>query len=237
MTGANYGIAVVMGICCFLAVAGAPLPWFAADTGFGTVSVSGLSGEIDSVGSWSMIPALVVTGLFVLTLITKRWHLAVDGGHVGDQVLAPLGEQAALVQHAGQHPNGVSAPAVPKQVDLVPWLVAGHEVSVGFPDIPVQTLAGYPHAVCRCDQHVQQTDGSVPQRTVGSNARVVVGDLLRTIRAQPLEQAHHVGVLVRGVVLAPSAVAANHNSFHDPSLVNGSATCRSSTSCPGSITL
>ena len=59
MTGANYAIAVLMGICCFLAVAGAPLPWFATDTGFGTVSISGLSGEIDSVGAWSMIPALV----------------------------------------------------------------------------------------------------------------------------------------------------------------------------------
>ena len=80
MTGANYAIAVLMGICCFLGVAGAPLPWFAADTGLGTVSVSGLSGEIDSVGAWSMIPALVVTGLFVLTLITKRWHLLVKIG-------------------------------------------------------------------------------------------------------------------------------------------------------------
>lgn len=77
MTGANYAIAVVMGICCFLAVAGAPLPWIATDTGFGTVSVSGLSGEIDSVGAWSMIPALIVTALFVLTLITRRWHLLV----------------------------------------------------------------------------------------------------------------------------------------------------------------
>ena len=77
MTGANYAIAVMMGICCFLAVAGAPLPWFATDTGFGTVSVSGLSGEIDSVGAWSMIPALIVTALFVLTLITKRWRLLV----------------------------------------------------------------------------------------------------------------------------------------------------------------
>ena len=59
---------------------GRPLPWFATDTGFGTVSISGLSGEIDSVGAWSMIPALVVTGLFVLTLITKRWHLLVKIG-------------------------------------------------------------------------------------------------------------------------------------------------------------
>ena len=80
MTGANYAIAVVMGICCFLSVAGAPLPWFAVDTGFGTASVSGLSGEIDSVGAWSMIPALVATALFVLTLITKRWHLLVKIG-------------------------------------------------------------------------------------------------------------------------------------------------------------
>ena len=80
MTGASYAIAVLMGICCFLGVAGAPLPWFAADTGLGTVSISGLSGEIDSVGAWSMIPALVVTGLFVLTLITKRWHLLVKIG-------------------------------------------------------------------------------------------------------------------------------------------------------------
>ena len=80
MTGANYAIAVLMGICCFLGVAGAPLPWFATDTGFGTVSISGLSGEIDSVGAWSMIPALVVTGLFVPTLITKCWHLLVKIG-------------------------------------------------------------------------------------------------------------------------------------------------------------
>ena len=80
MTGANYAIAVVMGICCFLGVAGAPLPWFGIDYGLGTVSVSGLSGEINSVGAWSMIPALVVTGLFVLTLITKRWHLLVKIG-------------------------------------------------------------------------------------------------------------------------------------------------------------
>ena len=80
MTGTNYAIAALMAVCCFLAVAGAPLPWFAADTGFGTVSVSGLSGEIDSVGSWSMISALVVTGLFVLTLITKRLHLLVKIG-------------------------------------------------------------------------------------------------------------------------------------------------------------
>ena len=80
MTEANYAIAVLMGICCFLGVAGAPLPWFATDTGFGTVSISGLSGEIDSVGAWSMVPALVVTGLFVLTLITKRWHLLVKIG-------------------------------------------------------------------------------------------------------------------------------------------------------------
>ena len=90
MTGANYGIAVVMGICCFLAVAGAPLPWFDADTGFGTVSVSGLSGEIDSVGSWSMIPALVVTGLFVLTLITKRWHLLVKIGFIFFSLIVAL---------------------------------------------------------------------------------------------------------------------------------------------------
>ena len=80
MPGANYAIAVLMGICCFLGVAGAPLPWFAADTGFGTVSVSGLSGEIDSVGAWPMIPALVVTGLFVLTLIIRRWHVLVKIG-------------------------------------------------------------------------------------------------------------------------------------------------------------
>ena len=59
---------------------GRPLPWFAADTGFGTVSISGLSGEIDSVGAWSMIPALVVTGLFVLTLIIRRWHVLVKTG-------------------------------------------------------------------------------------------------------------------------------------------------------------
>ena len=80
MTGANYAIAVLMGICCFFAVAGAPLPWFATDTGFGTVSISGLSGEIDSVGAWSMIPASVVTGLFVLTLIIGRWHVLVKIG-------------------------------------------------------------------------------------------------------------------------------------------------------------
>ena len=90
MTGANYAIAVVMGICCFLAVAGAPLPWFAADTGFGTVSVSGLSGEIGSVGAWSMIPALVVTALFVLTLITKRWHLLVKIGLIFFSLIVAL---------------------------------------------------------------------------------------------------------------------------------------------------
>ena len=41
MTGANYAIAVLMGICCFLGVAGAPLPWFAADTGLGTFRSAG----------------------------------------------------------------------------------------------------------------------------------------------------------------------------------------------------
>ena len=71
---------------------------------------------------------------------------AVYVGHVGDQILAPLGRQTALMQHTGQHPNGVSATAVPEQVDFVRWLVAGHEVPVGFPDIAIQTLAGYPHA-------------------------------------------------------------------------------------------
>ena len=76
MTGTNYAIAVVMGICCFMAVMGAALPW--ADYGYG--SVSGLSGEIDRLGVISLIPALVVTGLFVLTLVTERWHLLVKIG-------------------------------------------------------------------------------------------------------------------------------------------------------------
>ena len=90
MTGANYAIAVVMGICCFLTVAGAPLPWFVNDTGFGTISVSGLSGEIDSVGAWSMIPALIVTALFVLTLITRRWHVLVKIGLIFFSLIVAL---------------------------------------------------------------------------------------------------------------------------------------------------
>ena len=56
------------------------MPWVTADTGFGTVSVSGLSGEIKSVGTWSLIPGLIVTALFVLTLIAKRWRLLVKIG-------------------------------------------------------------------------------------------------------------------------------------------------------------
>ncbi len=77
MTGANYAIAIVMGISCFLVVTGAAMPWVTADTGFGTVAVSGLSGEIKSVGTWSLIPGLIVAALLVLTLIMKRWHLLV----------------------------------------------------------------------------------------------------------------------------------------------------------------
>ncbi len=76
MTGTNYAIAVVMAICCFMAVMGAALPW--ADYGFGYVS--GLSGEINSFGVLTLIPALVVTALFILTLITKRWRLPVKIG-------------------------------------------------------------------------------------------------------------------------------------------------------------
>ena len=76
MTGTNYAIAVVMAVCCFMAVMGAALPW--ADYGFG--SVSGLSGEINSFGVLTLVPALVVTALFVLTLITKRWRLPVKIG-------------------------------------------------------------------------------------------------------------------------------------------------------------
>ncbi|MDE2813112.1 MAG: hypothetical protein OXM01_08815 [Gemmatimonadota bacterium] len=92
MTGANYAIAVVMGICCFLAVAGAPLPWMVVNTGLGTVSVSGLSGEMDSLGVLTLIPALLVTALFVLTLITKRWHLLVKIGLIlSSSIVAVVG--------------------------------------------------------------------------------------------------------------------------------------------------
>ena len=73
MTGANYAIAVFMGISCFMVVMGAALPW----TDFGYGSVSGISREIDGIGMITLIPGLLVTALFVLTLITKRWHVLV----------------------------------------------------------------------------------------------------------------------------------------------------------------
>ena len=97
MTGTNYAIAVVMAVCCFMAVMGVALPW--VDYGFG--SVSGLSGEIDSIGAISLIPALVVTALFVLTLITKRWHLLVKIGLILFSivvVLVGIGSVVAVLQ-------------------------------------------------------------------------------------------------------------------------------------------
>lgn len=86
MTGTNYAIAVVMGICCFMVIMGAALPWF--DYGFGPVS--GISGEINSIGVISLIPAVVVTALFVLALITKRWHLLVKIGLILFSVIVAL---------------------------------------------------------------------------------------------------------------------------------------------------
>ena len=90
MTGTNYAIAAVMAVCCFLALMGAPLPWLVVNTGFGNASASGLSGEIGSPGAFSLIPALVVTALFVLTLITKRWHLPVKIGLIFCSVIVAL---------------------------------------------------------------------------------------------------------------------------------------------------
>lgn len=78
MTGTNYAIAIVMAVCCFMAVMGVALPW----TDFGLGSVSGLSGDLDGIGTVSLLPALVVTALFVLTLITKRWYLLVKVGFI-----------------------------------------------------------------------------------------------------------------------------------------------------------
>ena len=80
MTGTNYAIATVMAISCFLAVMGAPLPWVTVDVIIASASVSGLSGEIGSPGAFSLIPALALTALFVLTLIIKRWHVLVKIG-------------------------------------------------------------------------------------------------------------------------------------------------------------
>ena len=90
MTGTNYAIAAVMAVCCFLALMGAPLPWAVVSTGFGNASESGLSGELGSPGAFSLIPALVVTALFVLTLITKRWHLPVKIGLILFSVIVAL---------------------------------------------------------------------------------------------------------------------------------------------------
>ena len=90
MTGTNYAIAAMMAISCFLALMGAPLPWLVVNTGFGNAAESGLSGEIGSPGAYSLIPALVVTGLFVLTLITKRWRLLVKIGLILFSVIVAL---------------------------------------------------------------------------------------------------------------------------------------------------
>ena len=90
MTGTNYAIAAVMAVSCFLALMGAPLPWLVVNTGFGNASESGLSGEIGSPGAYSLIPALVVTALFVITLITRRWGLLVKIGLILFSVIVTL---------------------------------------------------------------------------------------------------------------------------------------------------
>lgn len=86
MTGTNYAIAVVMAICCFMVLMGAALPW--VDFGFGTVS--GLSEDVDGLGTIPLLSGLVVTALFVLTLITKRWYILVKIGLILFSVIVPL---------------------------------------------------------------------------------------------------------------------------------------------------
>ena len=85
MTGTNYAIAVVMGICCFMVIMGAALPWY--DFGYGPVS--GLA-ESERRGVISLIPGLVVTALFILTLIAKRWRLLVKIGLILFSVIVAL---------------------------------------------------------------------------------------------------------------------------------------------------
>ena len=86
MTGTNYAIAVVMAICCFMVLMGAALPW----VNFGFGAVSGLSEDVDGLGTIPLMSGLVVTALFVLTLITKRWYLLVKIGLILFSVIVPL---------------------------------------------------------------------------------------------------------------------------------------------------
>ena len=85
MARTNYAIVAVMTAGCILALTGPALPMMVIDTGFGKTSVSGYSpGREDTafgalVGT-SVLFAVVVAALFVLTLITKRWHLLVKIG-------------------------------------------------------------------------------------------------------------------------------------------------------------
>ena len=75
MTGTQSAMAVVMGISCFMVVMGAALPWFEPRNG-------DVVRGIDGPAVVTLIPALVVTALFVHAFITKRWLALVKIGLV-----------------------------------------------------------------------------------------------------------------------------------------------------------
>ena len=93
MTRTNYAIAAVMAVGCFLTLLGPALPMLVIKTVFVSRIQTGY-GQWGSYGKWrfgpffeaiidaSMLLTLVVIALFVLTLITKRWHLLVKIGLV-----------------------------------------------------------------------------------------------------------------------------------------------------------
>ena len=132
----------------------------------------------------------------------------IDVLHVRDQVHAALREQAAPVEHGGQHPDCMGAPAVPEQEHPVAGFVAVHEIPVGLRDVVIDPVAGDSHAGHGLGQPVQPPDREVSGVASSPHARVVVGDLIRAVLAQPFKEAHDVGVLVGSIVFPPGAVAA-----------------------------
>ncbi len=127
--------------------------------------------------------------------------LAVELDRVGDQVLAALLQEAALVEQPGERPGGEGTATEPEEEDPVSRLVAVHQIGVGVRQVLAQA-----HPEGLTEEGAKALAEGNPEEVEGTDARVVEGEL-PPIPLDGLEQVDHVGVVA--AVLLAGAVAAD----------------------------
>ena len=130
---------------------------------------------------------LAPRGRRCLNLLAMSSLPFVDFSRVRYEIVASPGKQAALVKHIRQHPDRIGAPAVSKEIHLVPRLIVIHQVSIGFLNVGLYSRAGRSHSYL-----LNPAFGRAPQGAVGADSRIVEGDLSIPLCAQAFVEPDHV---------------------------------------------